>query len=101
MTVETLVRPSAAPSPLSANHQLAMVVDLDERGYFRAHVENVLGRSIFEFSNEDPETGNPDADGLWLVEFGFMRHTRDTAGLLDYLQSMGIVGASATLVIEG
>ena len=99
MTVETLSRPSSS-SPLSANHQLSLVVDLDERGSFRAHVENALGRSIYEFSNEDPETGHPDADGLWLVEFGFMRHARDTDGLLDYLRAMGIVGASATLVIQ-
>lgn len=99
MTVETLSRPSIS-SPLSVNHQLSLVVDLDERGSFRAHVENALGRSIYEFSNEDPETGHPDEDGLWLVEFGFMRHARDTDGLLNYLQSMGIVGASATLVIQ-
>lgn len=99
MTADTLSRPTGA-SLLSVNHQLSLVVDLDERGSFRVHVENCLGRSIYEFSNEDPETGQPDADGLWLVEFGFMRHARDTDGLLDYLRTMGIVGASATLVIE-
>jgi hypothetical protein len=77
--------------------QLTLVVDLDERGSFKAHVENQNGKSVFEFSNEDEETGWPSEDGLWLVSDGFMRHGRDTTGLLEYLQSIGIANPQATL----
>ncbi|MBV7542172.1 hypothetical protein [Acidovorax sp. sic0104] len=98
MTRATLNRTEGSTSMVSANHQLSLVVDCDERGEFRAHVDNAMGRSIFDYDNLDPESGAPDPDGLWLITYGFMRHPRDTAGLLDYLQSMGIVGASATLV---
>ena len=61
---------------------------------FQAHVEDGHQKNLFEFSSEDE-------DGLWLIEFGFMTHGRDTDGLLDYLQSMGIVGASATMTVDG
>ena len=78
----------------SPSHQLTLVVDLDERGIFQAHVADGHQKNLFEFSSEDE-------DGLWLIEFGFMTHGRDTDGLLDYLQSMGIVGASATMTVDG
>lgn len=80
---------------------LVLVVDLDERGSFGAHVDNQNGKTVFEFSNEDKETGWPSEDGLWLVEDGFMKHGRDAEGLLDYLQSVGIAGQRATLRVEG
>ena len=32
--------------------ELSLVIDLDERGVFKAHVENQNGRTVFEFSNE-------------------------------------------------
>jgi hypothetical protein len=79
---------------------LMFIVDLDERGWFKAHVENQNGKTIFEFSNED-ETGWPSNDGLWLVEAGFMRHGRDVVGLLDYLKSIGIAKPTATMRMEG
>ena len=84
----------------SENHRLTLVVDLDERGRFRAHVENDKGKSIFDFSNEDEE-GAPSEDGLWLVEFGYMRHARDAHGLLEYLQEMGLAGSNASMSVEG
>lgn len=80
---------------------LLMVVDLDERGSFRAHVENKNGKTVFQFSNEDEETGWPSEGGLWLVEDGFMKHARDTRGLHDYLQDVGIATADSTLRIQG
>ncbi len=76
------------------NQKLTLVVDLDERGSFSAHVENVSGKCIFAFSNE-METGWPEE--LWLVTDGFMEHGRDTSGLLEYLQSVGIATTNATL----
>ena len=81
--------------------ELSLVIDLDERGVFKAHVENQNGRTVFEFSNEDEDTGWPSDDGLWLVEDGFMRHVRDTSGLLQYLQSIGIARPTATMYCVG
>jgi hypothetical protein len=80
--------------------EMALVVDLDERGSFKAHVENQNGKTVFSFSNEDKETGWPSEDGLWLVEDGFMRHGRDTGGLLEYLKSVGIAKPAATLMLS-
>jgi hypothetical protein len=76
-----------------------LVVDLDERGSFKAHVDDVNGKEVFSFSNEG-ENGWPDEDGLWIVNDGFMKHGRDTDGLLNYLQSIGIAKANDTLVLE-
>ncbi|CAN7648091.1 hypothetical protein LJR129_005047 [Acidovorax sp. LjRoot129] len=87
-----LVEPQLDP------YALRLVVDLDERGSFRAHVETSSGKSVFSFSNEC-EDGSTDV--LWLVDIGYMRHARDVDGLLDYLQSAGLVGANATLTLEG
>jgi hypothetical protein len=72
------------------------VVDLDERGDFRAHVETDTGACVFEFNNEDPESGG----SLWMVEDGFMRNAYDTDGLLDYLVSMGFAPAGSTLLLH-
>lgn len=81
--------------------ELTLIVDLDERGWFKAHVENQNGKTIYRFSNEDEETGWPSEDGLWIVEDGFMRHGRDSHGLLKYLQQMGIAKPTATMRVEG
>ncbi|WP_163056692.1 hypothetical protein [Acidithiobacillus ferrooxidans] len=82
-------------------HALTMVVDLDERGSFKAHVENYTGDSIFEFSNED-EHGNPNDDGVWPVTAGYMRHNRDTRGLLSYLREIvGLATEKNTLTVSG
>lgn len=89
-------------SPMLPTPQaLVMVVDLDERGSFKAHVDDASGQAIFAFSNEDEVTGWPSEDGLWLVEDGYMRHARDGKGLLDYLQTVGLAHARSTLTVEG
>lgn len=79
--------------------RLALVVDLDERGWFKAHVQEQNGQTVFEFSNEDEDTGWPLPDGIPLVTDGFIRHGRDVVGLLEYLQSIGIAQAHSTLFI--
>ena len=82
-------------------HALTLVVDLDERGSFKAHVENYTGDSIFEVSNED-ENGNPSDDGIWPVTAGYMHHNRDTRGLLSYLREIvGLATEKNTLAISG
>ena len=80
---------------------LALVVDLDERGSFKAHVEDPSGKTVFEFSNEDEETGWPSENGLWLIEDGFMRHGRDVDGLHEYLLQMKIAEPGSTLTLVG
>lgn len=82
-----------------SRQELTFVVDLDERGAFNAHVKDQNDKVVFEFSNED-ETGWPSEDGLWLVEDGFMRHNRDTDGLLEYLQDIGIAKSNAIMRVE-
>ncbi len=86
-------------TPNAKVQKLQMVVDLDERGSFRAHVETQRGRNVFAFSNEDADTGWPSEGGLWLVECGYMKHGRDTHGLLGYLQEMGLAKPAATLTL--
>lgn len=83
-----------------AVQRLTMVVDLDERGSFRAHVEDGNGKCIFEFSNED-ESGWPSDEGLWLVEGGYMKHSRDIDGVLAYMQQAGIAKSNATIQLVG
>ena len=63
------------------------VIDLDERGSFRAHVEDAGGSAVFRCSNEESEDGD-----LWLLVDGFMRNTDDTDGLSRYLRSVGLIG---------
>ena len=73
-----------------------MIVDLDERGEFSAHVENDRGETVFEIS-DDP-TG---ADSLeWMIDAGYMSHKTDTGGLLEYMIEMGIVPENSSLRLE-
>ena len=81
-------------------------IDLDERGSFRAHVENKkTGKVVFEFSNEIAcidDNGNLTGetyDGeLWIVEAGFMKHTEDLDGLEEYLVDMKIINDNDYLI---
>ena len=79
---------------------LTMVVDLDERGSFKAHVDDQAGKEIYAFSN-DGEDGWPDPDGLWLVQCGYMSHSRDSDGLLGYLASIKLASGKETMTVEG
>lgn len=69
------------------------VIDLDERGYFNAHVEDDDGKVVYEFSNDDSEDGS-----LSIIEDGFMKHTRDVRGLQDYLRDMDVIGSRDYIV---
>ena len=94
MTQQAATFEDNSASETHETDHFTLVVDLDERGSFRAHVENAKGDSIFDFTNED--------DGeLWLVEWGYMDHARDASGLLSYLQAMDIVGDGATMAVKG
>lgn len=71
-----------------------LFIDLDERGEFRAHVEDTDGNEIFSYGTEDEEPG------IWLVEAGYMKHGRDERGLTEYLVDMGII-AKGDAVVDG
>lgn len=62
-------------------------INLDERGEFYADVRNSSGKTIFAFHG---------CDGLF--EDGWMKHKRDTAGLLEYLRHLGLANQNSTLV---
>jgi len=82
--------------------KLKMVVDLDERGIFKSHVQDEQdGTIIFELSNESDENGWPEEDGLSLISDGYMHHARDVVGLLFYMKLTGIAKQNAVLHVEG
>jgi len=66
-----------------------LVVDHDERGEFKAHVENKTIESIvFEYGTD--EDGNLD-----LTQDGFMSHPTDSNKLEKYLHSLGILDSES------
>jgi len=77
---------------------LLYVIDLDERGEFRSHVEDENGVSIFEITNEDQdEDAHITNGGIWLVEAGYMKHAKDINGLHQYLKEIGVAKADSKL----
>jgi len=69
------------------------VVDLDERGTFQAHVEDVDGKTVYEI---DSDEDNLDG-GIRLAEDGWMSHNRDINGLTNFLQHIGVFGSIDTI----
>ena len=87
------------------------VIDLDERGGFRAHVENhKTGKIVFSFNNEVEEqevnefgelvTVTYDGE-LWITEDGFMKNTEDAEGLEEYLKDMKIIHSNDSVNFVG
>lgn len=75
------------------------IVDLDERGIYKAHVEHSeTGQTVFELSNEDEDGNTSD---LWIIEDGFMRHTEDMRGLERYLRGHKIIGQFDEIIYKG
>lgn len=72
------------------------IVDLDERGVYKCHVENSKGEEIWGVSTEDSE------DGLfWPVEDGFMKSVKDMDGLAGYLIEMGFICDGGKIIYKG
>jgi hypothetical protein len=63
------------------------VIDLDERGEFRATVYNDNGRVVFGI------------DGYDIFEDGFMEDKNDVIGLKEHLVSLGIMHKDDTLIM--
>src|SRR5688572_28823338 len=70
-------------------------VNLNERGSFYADVRDENDATLYEVRAGD-ELGEDETD---LVEDGFMRDLMDTRGLTEYLQSLGIIGATDHIII--
>jgi len=82
--------PAHKRAPKHASY--AYVIDINERGEYRAHVEDDNGKTVFVIDLDDyPE---------WF-EDGWMKHADDIHGLLEYLIDMAIVPKTASLHREG
>lgn len=68
--------------------RLTYHINLDERGEFYADVRNSSDKTIYEIR------------GFGIFEDGFMRHNRDTWGLLEYLIHLGLANQNSTLTMS-
>lgn len=75
---------------------LLYVIDLNERGSFRAHVKSCNGKVVYEIL-----AGNELAEGeTSLFEDGYMKNTSDTDGLESYLKDLKIIGSNDWLTTD-
>jgi hypothetical protein len=87
--------------------QYDYIIDLNERGYFNAHVENSkTGKVVTSFSNENEridDEGNiyTEYGEIWLVEDGYMKNINDVNGLYEYLVEMEVIEKDAELNFVG
>lgn len=66
------------------------VVDMDERGEYKAHVEDMDGNEVFDFGSDD--------DGeVSMFEDGFMKNASDMSGLTKYLRQHKMVPDHAVI----
>lgn len=76
------------------------IIDLNERGAFKAHVEHSeTGKIVYELANNEDEDGNPES--LWIVEDGFMKNIQDMDGLEGYLIGMGFIEDDSKIIYKG
>lgn len=73
------------------SNDLPYVIDQDERGIFRAHVEDYDGNVLYETPDDDPHS---------LFEDGWMKNKNDIKGLEKYLKSQNIIEENQRLIIE-
>jgi hypothetical protein len=72
-------------------------IDLNERGYYNAHVEEAeSGKIICEINNEqtyEDENGDliTEYGEITLVQDGYMKHGEDMTGLENYLIEMEVI----------
>jgi hypothetical protein len=77
------------------NPTYRLVVDLDERGEFRATVySNLKEIEIFSYRIG---ACYPEEQGAYLIDDGFMKHARDTKGLTSYLRNVDIIEQNAVV----
>lgn len=78
--------------------QYHYIVDFDERGEYRAHVEDWDGKTVYSLEAEQTA---PDEIELPEIVDGFMQHTQDMDGLTAYLIDMEIIPEDATINYQG
>lgn len=78
------------------------VVDHDERGEFKAHVEDYQGNTVFEFDYPNNEYDEDGEIVVWdsFFEDGWVRSTSDSDGWKDYLVNQGILNPSDNLTTD-
>jgi hypothetical protein len=69
-------------------------IDLNERGTFKAHVENTKGKYVFVI---DIPCWDDDTESNIFLD-GFMKHDEDISGLERYLKQLGIMKENYELV---
>ncbi len=76
----------------NTSREYLYIVDSDERGEFRAHVEDKkTGKIAFEFCT--------DIEGdLWLIDFGYMKNIEDVSGLESYLKVNKLIEQESSIV---
>lgn len=65
-------------------------INLNERGYFFAHVENEKGKEVFRIPSHESLVD--------IIDLGFMRHRKDTVGLTEYLRDLGCIPLDSEVV---
>lgn len=71
------------------------IIDLDERGSFRAHVEDQeTGNVVYEIREGDELKPGETS----IFEDGFMKHKDDIGRLGSYLKDLDIIEQSAKLI---
>lgn len=63
------------------------IIDLYERGEFKAHVEDANQKTVLEVDES-------------LITDGWMKHIRDIVGLTEYLRYLKIMGNRDTLKLD-
>lgn len=80
-------------------HEFLYIIDLNERGFFKAHVEDKnSSKTFFSFGNESEEELE---DGISMIEDGYMKNVEDVDGLKYYLIECKIIPIDATLEFIG
>jgi len=80
-------------SPGLVPNQFRYVINLDERGEFWAHVEDLDGREVFRIASVEMLND--------IIEMGYMEHSEDAEGVGYYLRKvLNLIPADST-ILEG
>jgi hypothetical protein len=72
----------------AASRPFVYLIDLDERGVFKAHVTDPFGKVVLGIDTEDDPS---------FFEDGWVRHGRDIEGIRKYLVHLGVMRATDAL----
>lgn len=72
--------------------EFTYTVDLDERGEFRAHLDDENGLTLISYETDDIRE---------LIDDGFMKHGRDAEGLREHLSDCDVIKPNVTIKVQG